>query len=86
MTLTMAEFSILHWLQTETEIIELSSDTVLSSDTFQDVQNSNGKQSVAIFHVTLSVNFKGIKSYPNHTIQSELKPLFDLTFLHVRQP
>ena len=63
MTLTMAEFSILHCLQTETEIIET---TVLSSDTFQGVQNLNGKLSVAIFHVTLSVNFKVAKCNSNH--------------------
>ena len=54
----MSEFSILHCLQTETEIIET---TVLSSDTFQGIQNLNGKLSVAIFPVTLSVNFKGTK-------------------------
>ena len=64
MTLTMAEFSILHCLQTETEIIET---TVLSSDTFQGVQNLNGKLSVAIFHVTLSVNFKETKCNSSHT-------------------
>ena len=63
MTLTMAEFSILHCLQTETEITET---TVLSSDTFQGVQNLNGKLSVAIFHVTLSVNFKETKCNSNH--------------------
>ena len=63
MTLTMAEFSILHCLQTETEIIET---TVLSNDMFQGVQNLNGKLSVAIFHVTLSVNFKGTKCNYNH--------------------
>ena len=55
MTLTMAEFSFFHYLQTETEIIKT---TVLSRDTFLGVQNLNGKLSVAIFHVTLSVNFK----------------------------
>ena len=60
----MSEFSILHCLQTETEIMET---TVLSSDTFQGIQNLNGKQSVAIFHVTLSVNFKGTKCNSNHT-------------------
>ena len=63
MTLTMAEFSILHCLQTETEITET---TVLSSDTFQGVQNLNGKLSVAIFHVTLSVNFKETKCNSNN--------------------
>ena len=63
MTLTMAEFSILPCLQTETEIIKT---TVLFSDTFQDVQNLNGKQSAAIFHVTLSVNFKETKFNSNH--------------------
>ena len=60
----MSEFSILHCLQTETEIIKT---TVLSSDTFQGVQNLNGKLSVAIFHVTLSVNFKETKCNSNHT-------------------
>ena len=60
----MSEFSILHCLQPETEIIKT---TVRSSDTFQGVQNLNGKLSVAIFHVTLFVNFKGTKCNSNHT-------------------
>ena len=63
MTLTMAEFSILPCLQTETEITKT---TVLFNDTFQGVQNLNGNLSVAIFHVTLSVNFKETKCNSNH--------------------
>ena len=56
--------------------------TALSSDTFQDVENLNGKQSVAIFHVTISVKFKGTKCNSNgfsydisRTIRSRIKKL-----------
>ena len=62
MTLTMAEFSFLHCLKTDTEIIKT---TVLSSDTFRGVQNLNGK-SAAIIHFILSVKFKETKYTSNH--------------------
>ena len=64
MILTMAEFSFLHCLQTETVIIKT---TVLSSATFRGVQILNGKLSVAFFHFIFSVNFKETKCTSNHT-------------------